>query len=333
MQTDYLQSLRHKLQKRVRRLKSTSWTTYISVLRQFWGFFDDDPALMAIREELGARFPAADAAAEKVIKLGLQVADQGGALNAVANREGAWAAFSLGILRRFAELEDPTLVSKFVPRQSSTKFDDYLAVFATMYLDPFYGYVDEHLDDPRFILAQLIRFKHLCEWFWRADLFQKWSDSSARGEKVLAVKLFEFLFTEGIQIHIEPWSASGEADMVGSQEGPDRLIADAKVFNPEKGKGAKYIIQGFRQVYQYAADYNEPIGYLVIFNTSDKQLRFAVGAGASPLPRVAVNQKTIFFLVVDLYPHETSASKRPQAEIVEITEAQILESAVASGAS
>jgi hypothetical protein len=39
---------------------------------------------------------------------------------------------------------------------------------------------------------------------------------------------------------------------------------------------------------------------------------------------VVVNNKTIFFLVVDLYPHDTSASKRPQPDVVEISEQEIV---------
>jgi hypothetical protein len=170
----------------------------------------------------------------------------------------------------------------------------------------------------------LLRFKRLCEWFWRETLYDAWSKSPNRGEKILAVRLYEFLFTQGIHIHIEPSSVSGEADMVSSQEGPERLIADAKVFNPEKGKGTQYLVQGFRQIYQYTADYNESLGYLIIFNTSDKHLRLSVSGSADPLPRIVLNHKTILFLVIDIYPHETTASKRPQGEIFEITEAQIV---------
>jgi hypothetical protein len=330
MHTEYLQSLRYKLQKRVRRLKSTGFVTYISVLRQFWRFFDDDSALTAIQEELRAYFPQADEIAEQIMKEGLIQADQKGALRESIDDEQRWAAVSLGVLRRFAKMEDYQWVTKVVPPQSSTQFDDYMAAFSEFYLTPLYEYVDERLDDPRFVLGQLIRFKHLCEWFWRADTFEAWTNSPARGEKLLAKKLYEFLFTEGIHVSIEPFSVSGEADMVGSQQGPERLIADAKVFNPEKSKGHGYIVQGFRQIYQYTADYNEPIGYLVIFNTSNKHLRFSVAGAADPLPRVVVNHKTIFFLVIDLYPHETSASKRPQSDVIEITEAEIIGAAAST---
>jgi hypothetical protein len=325
MHTEYLQSTRHKLQKKVRRLKSAGFLTYISCLRQFWCFFDESPILVAIQEELRARSPQAESIAEQIVAAGLSEVDKKGkgALRSALDSEQTWAAVSLGVLRRFALVHDYQLVTKMILPQSSTRYDDHFAAFSGFYLDPFYDCVDERLDDPRFILGQLVRFKHLSEWFWRGAMYERWEAAKSLGEKALALRLYEFLFSEGIHIQIEPSSVSGEADMVGSQVGEDRLVADAKIFNPDKGKGAKYLVQGFRQIYQYTCDYNEPIGYLVIFNTSDVQLRFAVPAAAEPLPRLVVNHKTIYFLVIDLYPHETSASKRPQPRVVEITGAEI----------
>src|ERR1039458_6983805 len=250
MHTEYLQSLRYKLQKRIRRQKSTGVQTYIPLLRQLRRFLDAEPAFVAIQAELSQRHPEADSIAEAIIKEGLDGANRQNLLDDALADERAWAAVSLGVLRRFAELDNPHTVIRFVPQQSSPNVADYLSAFSQFYLDPFYEYVDERLDDPQFILGQLVRFKHLCEWFWRDSLFTKW-ESSRLGEKALAMRLYEFLFTEGINIHIEPASASGEADMVSSQEGTDRLIADAKIFNPDKSKGKGYIIQGFRQIYQY----------------------------------------------------------------------------------
>jgi hypothetical protein len=318
MHAEFLQSLRYKLQKRIRRLKSSDWQRYILALRQFWTFFDSEPTLVAVAEKLQTQFPNAATIATDIV----QQLPKG--TFPFSDNEGEWAAVGYRILRQFAEEGNPGGARKYVPMQSGNKLDDYLNALNAFYLDPFYEYVDESLDDPRFILAHLIRFKHLCEWFWRTELFNAWSNNPSRGEKLLAIKLYEFLYTEGIHIHIEPSSISGEADMVGSQPGPERLIADAKIFNPDKSKGKPYIVQGFRQVYQYAADYNEPVGYLVIFNTTNKQLRFAVPGAADPLPHVTVNHKTIFFVVIDIYQHETTASKRPQPEVIEITEAEIV---------
>ncbi len=51
------------------------------------------------------------------------------------------------------------------------------------------------------------------------------------------------------------FNGSQACSMVSSpEEGPERLIADVKIFNPQKDKSAQYVIQGFRQVYQYVAD-------------------------------------------------------------------------------
>jgi hypothetical protein len=325
MQSDYLSNLRAKLQRRLRRVKAMNWTIYVLVLRQFWTFYDSEPFLVAAAEELLVRFPGAEELASRLAQGILR-----GEFPVIENEE-EWAAISYFMLRQFAKETDSRNVNKFVPLKSSTAYDAYLQTFAEFYLEPFCDYIDEQLDDTRFVLGQLIRFKHLSEWFWRPDLYSSWTGATVRGEKILALKLYEFLYREGIRIHIEPASVSGEADMVGSQEGPDRLVADAKVFNPDRSKGITYILQGFRQIYQYTGDYNAAVGYLVIFNTSNKQLRFAVRGGSEPLPKVEVNHKTIFFVVIDLYPHETSASKRPQAEVVEITEKEIAGIATAVG--
>jgi hypothetical protein len=325
MHTEYLQSLRYKLQKRIRRVKNTGYETYALALKQLWRFLDRDPLFAAIQTELTQRFPESDSIAQAIITESLVAVDKRRLIEGPLADEDSWAAVSLGVLRRFPNVEDYRQISRFILPHNYVNINDSFSAFSAFYLTPFYEYVDERLDDPQFILGRLVRFKHLAEWFRRKELFKAWEEAPARrGEKTLAMKLYEFLFAEGVNLHIEPWSASGQADMVASQEGPDRLVADAKVFNPEKGKPKKNILQGFRQIYDYTTDYNEAIGYLIIFNTSNKQLRFAISGTAAPLPRVVLNHKTIFFLVIDLYSHEETASQRPQPEFVEISEGEIL---------
>ena len=322
MHTEYLQSLRYKLQKRVRRVKATGYQTYIFALRQLWKFLDQEPLFSALQEELTLRSPNADSVSASIIKDGFMGADQKRLLSGPLSNEVEWAAVCMGVLRRFAEFNDPTKIERYVHPTSSTAYDDYFALFSDFYLIPFYEYLDERLDDPQFVLARLIRFRHLCEWFWRDDLLKRLAGQSRRAEKRVTERLYEFLYTEGLDIHIEPSSVSGEADMVSSQTGSDRLVAESKIFDPSATKS--YLLQGFRQIYQYTLDYNSAFGYLVIFNTSDKQLRFAVSGSANPLPRVVLNHKTIFFVTIDLFQHDTTASRRPQADFLEITEDEIL---------
>jgi len=319
MRSDYLQDVRYKLQKRVRRLNGATWENFLFLLRQFWVFLDTSPILHGTVEQLLASYPNWEQDAKQIFA-GKHVA---------GDNETESAGIAYGVLRLYAKQEDPRIVSRFLPLTRPDKFDDMVERFRSVYLEPFYEYIDEHLDDPRFVLNVLLRFKRTCEWFRRKELYALWEADTRTGEKRLALKLYEYLYEEGVEFSVEPWSASGEADLVASQQSNEPLIADAKVFNPEKGKSKRYLLQGFRQIYQYTSDYNEPIGYLVIFNTSDSQLRFAVGASAEPLPRIVLNNKTIFFLVIDIYPHSLSASKRPQPEIVEMSEGEIVGSATA----
>ena len=102
-------------------------------------------------------------------------------------------------------------------------------------------------------------------------------------------------------------------------------IAEAKIFNPDRGKGKPYLIQAFQQTYLYACDHNQPVGYIVIFNTSDTQLRFALSASGEPVPHVVLNNKVIFFSEVDIFPHAESASRRKPLKAVEVTEEEIVE--------
>ena len=104
--------------------------------------------------------------------------------------------------------------------------------------------------------------------------------------------------------------------MVSAQHSPNALVADVKIFDPETSRNSSYIKQGFHQVYRYLHDFNQPIGYLVVFKGSEKQLQ--VNADATPsenIPYLSVGDKTIFLVQIDIFPHDQSASKRPIPEI------------------
>ena len=145
-----------------------------------------------------------------------------------------------------------------------------------VFLEPFYEYIDEHLDDQQAILYFLRRYKHRCEWFHADRLRQAVEDETQKGEKTLALDLYEYLHDQGIDFHIEPHSASGIPDFVADQVGKERVIADTKLFWPERSKGKSYIISGFNQAYIYACDYNEPCAYLVIYKMCHEGLNFLV---------------------------------------------------------
>jgi len=211
----------------------------------------------------------------------------------------------------FAYSEDSNLTGFF-------QFGKSIEEFRDAYVQPFFDYLDEKLDDGDFVLSVLIRFKHTCEWFRREELHQLFHSQTRAGEANLAWKMYEYLYGQGIEFSIEPASASGKADMVSAQNSSHPLIADAKVFLPESGRGVGYLAKGLHQLYRYTCDFNKPIGYMVVFSLTDKRLAFAPEFRPEGIPRWLHNDKTLFVIVIDIFSYPEPASHRPVPQTLTI---------------
>src|SRR5208337_1815062 len=99
-----------------------------------------------------------------------------------------------------------------------------------------------------------------------------------------------------------------------------------KLFWSDRSKGKSYIISGFNQAYVYACDYNEPCAFLVIFKMCSEGLNFLVPSTQATFPSMTVNNKTIFFVVVDIFEYGTSASKRGPLKSFDISERELVQS-------
>lgn len=312
MESIFIQNVRYKLQKRVRRLNGADFEQFPFLVKQFRIFLDESPLLSAMIQELTAKVPDY---LESVARISSEE-------DSFGESEAGSAAVGYGVLRKYAEQTKPDALFAFTSAYG--EMPEILDRFRARYLEPFYEYLDEHLDDHSFVLSTLVRYKHACEWFRRQQMHGLWDSDTKRGELLLALNMYEYLHERGIEFHIQPTSASGEPDMISLQEGSrEPLIADAKVFNPERNHGKSYLIRGFHQVYRYACDYNEAIGYLIIFNTSVRPIRFVLRNPAASVPQILFNHKTIFLLEIDLFPHSETASKRGVPDAVEITEDEI----------
>lgn len=316
MNTDYLQALRYKLQRRCRRLNSTRYQLFHFGLRQFWGFLCSEPLFQGILENLEREATPTQSMADNVISARQAV---------LFDTEHEQVVASYLVLKSCVA-SDNQLMEVTIGRQynGETRHDDALEGFRDAFLEPFYDYLDEALDETALRLSLLNRYKKRCEWFHRDQLFELWSGDTRRGEHRLALDLYEYLFEQGINFQIEPRSASGEVDLISSQTGEEPLLADAKIFNPERGKGKAYVIGGFNQIYTYTLDYNETFAFLVIFKTCEEALHFALPDKTGPTPFFTHNGKTLFFIVIDVYPYEESASKRGQLQSVEISASELV---------
>jgi hypothetical protein len=315
MNAEYVHNLRYKLQKRARRLRASEFTVYHFVLKQFWGFLQGQPLLVGIAADLKRHQPDAEATADRIM----------GGEPLVFDNEVEQAAVSCLVIEKCARsAESRPEIGIARGYWLSTNYNEMLEAFSAQFLEPFYEYIDEQLDDRGAILALLRRYKHKCEWFRREQLLHVWSSDTSRGERTLAKDMYEYLHDQGLDIILEPSSVSGEVDLIAAQKTEDPLIADVKIFNPDMSKGPEYIAAGFRQLYTYTLDYNEPFGYLIVFNTSGRDLRFALTDQSQNTPFVVHNNKTVFLLTIDISHYDKSASKRGPLTPVEITEADLI---------
>ena len=297
-------------------MNSSNWEAYHWNVKQLWDFLQGHSTFEGILQDLERRGVQFEANAQSVL--------DGQAWLAESELEAA--AIGRFVIGRCAESEDGSkeiTIAHGYPSAGSGH-QDAAELYTTYFVEPLYEYIDEQLDDQRAILALLNRYKQKCEWFRRGHLYEKWKADTRRGEHNLARDLYEYLHDQGLEFHIEPMSASGEVDIISAQESDDPLLADAKIFNPERSLGKEYLAKGVGQIYRYTVDYNKPFGYLIIYKTCADDLRLALTNQTAAVPFLIHNNKTIFLVVIDIYPHEKSASKRGALNPIEISENDLI---------
>ena len=89
-------------------------------------------------------------------------------------------------------------------------------------------------------------------------------------------------------------------------------------------RNKSYLLKGFRQVYQYTLDYNQSYGYLIIFKICEDDLKIEVNQDNQLLPFVVHNNKTIFFLTIDIHNYDKSASQRGNLKSYVIKELDLI---------
>lgn len=316
MNSDYVQNLRYKLQKRFRRVNSSGWEAYHWNVKQFWDFLASHSLLAGILDDLDGRGAEYKTNAQSVV--------DGQAWLAESELEAAYIGRFVVCSCVSSGKDDKEIMIGHSYPSAGSKHQGAAELFTAYFVEPLYEYVDEQLDDQRAILALLRRYKHKCEWFQREDLYGLWESNAKQGEKRLVFHLYEYLHDQGLDFFIEPASASGEVDIISAQTAEEPLLADAKIFNPGRGADRGYLAGGVKQLYTYAVDYNEPVAYLVVYKTCPEDLRLALTDQSSATPFLVHNNKTIYIAIIDIYPHEKPASKRGALKAVEITESDLV---------
>ena len=315
MDTNVLQTLRYKLQKRLKRINAADHIIYHSVVVQTFRFLTENAVVRGILDEIERRVPSAEKDSEQLFAGKLLASD-----NELERIGLAYALLKRTVAS--AENEEVKLGYRF---GSCSNFAEGAQVFTDLFIEPLFDYIDEQIDDQRTVLGLLLKYKRHVEWFRRDDLRAKFQDNTRKGEKLLACDLYAYLHDQGLDFSIEPSSISGEADLISAQEGPERLVADVKIFDPGRSKGTSYLYSGFSQVYQYTKDYNDSFGYLVVFKTCREDLSVSARDQDAAIPFFTHNNKTIFVLVIDIFDYAEPASKRGHLKSYELLEESLIQ--------
>ena len=227
MDTNVLQTLRYKLQKRLKRINAADHKIYHSIVVQTFRFLTENAVVRGILDELERRVPSAEKDSEQLFAGRLLVSDN--------ELERIGLAYAL--LKRMvasAEHKESHLGCRF---GSSSKLAEGVQVFTDMFIEPLFDYIDEQIDDRHTVLGLLLKYKHHVEWFRRDDLRAKFEANTQKGETLLACDLYAYLHDQGLDFSIEPSSISGEADLISAQEGPERLVADGQNLRSRQKQG------------------------------------------------------------------------------------------------
>lgn len=296
MDSAYLQRIRFQLQKRFRRLNSCDSMLFHSTLIQTWNHLQEQSLTAGILADMDARSAAY---ADELVALtsGRELAE--------FTTEAEQTAFVFRVVQHCARQpldphgRGPELhIGRAVSNERGV--DELLNKFREMFLEPFYEYLDESLDKQAAVLSLLVKYRRKVEWFEREAL----ASVAVSGERKLAKHLYAYLFDQGLDFSIEPQSVSGEADLVASD-----LVLDAKVFDGSR-RGKEYLAAGVHQVHTYCRDFNQEVGYLVVYKTCAETIDFAFSEGGQLAPFLKVGGKTIYIFVIDVCDYEASASKR-----------------------
>ena len=302
----YLQNLRVRLQERRNRLHRCGRWTYQNELSHLLGFLDENPYVTSLLAVI-------DAEESAVFETWVDGAFSRSGPVLFPKTEAGRAKMCLGILRQCANAQGYNQLFSWGNQFSGdTNIDDACRAITESVVDPLINYLHDRIDEAGNVLFILERFKLKTEWFTRDDLFQRYVEDTSVGENHLDQALRLGLFEGGIDYPFsQPASPSGKADVVALLGSDDPMVLEVKVFDPVRSRNVSHLRQGFHQVMQYANDYNQNLGYLVIFNCSDRQMVVTDGdsiCSESP-SRIIYANKTFFVFVIDVHPETPSASK------------------------
>jgi hypothetical protein len=334
MDSQIVQRTRYQLQVRVRTAKTCPTAVFPNACRHLVNWVEAHPFLRRLLDPIRQRIEAFSKRIEEAVEESKERHnDVKGPWSPETREEGAafgWATLEAISKQDLSEKLAPDaarllayIVAAYAPRGGSES-SDVVEHLRDVALQAVYDYLDEEIDARNAVLGLLLKYKTRCEWFRRERLRGAAAGGleGRTGERALAFDLYEYLHDQGVDYAIESVTAMGEPDLVASDVGGQCLVADAKYVD-EDDKLVPTLAGGFRQVAAYCRDKNEPVGYLVAFLDCGVTPEI-MGDRDDGFHCFRLGNVTVYYVVVDIRPRTTTASKLPKPRVVEITRERLV---------
>jgi hypothetical protein len=335
MDSELVQRTRYLLQARVRTAKSCPRYAFLTACRHLYDWISTEPLISGLLAPLAPTVTSHHDRLQAIVAALVANTTQPGGGPPQPSDTKELAAIGMAILRMMSQATSPEGSEAIVAhwylgaarKNYQPRAEEYTEAIRDVAIDAVYQFVDERIDTRNVTLALLRKYKVRCEQFRRSRLYEcaLVGLEGKKGEDGLVVDLHEYMHDRGVDFHIEPSSAAGWPDIVTEKVGGTRLVLDAKWIGADSppSEVARIARSGFTQVFSYLQEYDEPVGYLAIFNGCDVVPEIE-GELHDGFPSVSLATRAIYFVVIDLHAHDRTASKRPAPRTVLVKRAETL---------
>ena len=231
-----------------------------------------------------------------------------------------WVAFCVFYLKTIAPGHGNKVIDSFIIKTGNQEDNEGLSPKLQFYndcIEPIIIYLELQLKQRLNAVHILQRYKTLCEWYEREELFkQKETDLT---QKHLSKFLFDQGFTYSLWETVVP---SGRIDNLAISLGinsselanlPEAIVVEGKIFRDN----SKDIIDVENQISKRLSDLSYNDGYCVIYNKANKQINLQNNGFINGIPFFIENKKRIYFIVINL--HEDCFKSKSNIEDIEIS--------------
>lgn len=307
MQNNYLSFQKEKLIKKESSLGEAYFKFYHFSLKRFWNEINNDPIWSDLLISIKILSQATENSFIFENTDGL-IQTSREPQNELGHIIRCYSLISLCSNSQNNEIELVTARTHGAPNRPEQS-QDTIRAFHDYFIKPICNFLLEEVDNKGILLSLMKIYKKKAEWFKKQELQELSNQTPSQSESSLKKNLYEFLLDKGINFSIEPnWNRS-EIDIISDEGDEDRLCIEVKVVK-ESRRAKPSVKSGFIQIRSYLHTFSESIGFLLIYKNIEQDLIFNLNGMEKGIPYLIIDHKIIYFILIDIFPHENTPSER-----------------------